>query len=147
MDMYKNLLIASDGSPLAEKAVVQGLILAKQLNARVTAVTVTEPLPSILSAEATSTFPLEFYASAAKSNANDILGGIRGSANEAGVECDIVHVTDHFPAEGILEVAEVRKCDLIVMASHGRRGLAKLLLGSQTLRVLNASSIPVLMCR
>jgi nucleotide-binding universal stress UspA family protein len=77
--MYSKDLIASDGSAFAEKAVVQGLALAKELNARVTAVTVTEPLPPILAAEATSTFPLEFYASAAKSNANDILGDIKAS--------------------------------------------------------------------
>ena len=145
--MYRNLLIASDGSEFAEKAVTQGLALAKQLNARVTAVTVTEPLPSILAAEATSTFPLEFYASAAKSNAEDILSQIRERADQTGVKCDTAHVADRFPAEGILEAAESRECDLIVMASHGRRGIAKLLLGSQTMRVLNSSSTPVLVCR
>jgi nucleotide-binding universal stress UspA family protein len=145
--MYKNVLIASDGSEFAENAVAQGLRLARHLSAKVTAVTVTEPLPSILAAEATSTFPLEFYASAAKNNAEAILSHIRERAHQAGVECDAAHVADRFPAEGILEVAESRDCDLIVMASHGRRGITKLLLGSQTMRVLNSSSRPVLVCR
>jgi nucleotide-binding universal stress UspA family protein len=145
--MYKHVLIASDGSEFAENAVAQGLMLAKQLNARVTAVTVTEPLPSILAAEATSKFPLEFYASAAKSNAEDILSHIKERAHQAGVKCETAHVADHFPAEGIIEAAESRECDLIVMAPHGRRGIAKLLLGSQTMRVLSSSSRPVLVCR
>jgi nucleotide-binding universal stress UspA family protein len=145
--MYTNILIASDGSEFAEKAVTHGLTLAKHLNARVTAVTVTEPLPSVLAAEATSTFPLEFYASAAKSNAEDILSHIRKRADQTGVKCETAHVADHFPAEGILEAADSRGCDLIVMASHGRRGIAKLLLGSQTMRVLTSSSRPVLVCR
>ena len=144
--MYKNILIASDGSELAGKAVTQGLALAKQLQATVTAVTVTEP-PSVLAAEATSTFPLAFYASAAKKNAEDILSHIKGLAEQAGVQCDSVHVADHFPAEGILDVAHSRQSDLIVMASHGRRGIAKLLLGSQTMRVLNSSTIAVLVVR
>jgi nucleotide-binding universal stress UspA family protein len=145
--MYTHILIASDGSEVAAKAVAQGLALAKQLNAKVTAVTVTEPLPSILAGEATSTFPLEFYASAAKSNAEVILFQIKQRAEQAGVKCDTAHVADHFPAEGILEIANSRECELIVMASHGRRGIAKLLLGSQTMRVLNSSSKPVLVCR
>jgi nucleotide-binding universal stress UspA family protein len=145
--MYKHVLIASDGSEFAEKAVALGLMLAKQLNAGVTAATVTEPLPSILAGEATSKFPLAFYASAAKSNAEDILSHIRERAHQAGVKCDTMHVADHFPPEGILEAAESRGCDLIVMASHGRRGIAKLLLGRQTMRVLNSSSRPVLVCR
>ena len=145
--MYKNMLIASDGSKLADKAIAQGLALAKQLNAKVTAVTVTEPLPSILAGEATSTFPLEFYASAAGRNAEHILSQIKERAGQAGVECDTAHVADHFPAEGIIEIANSRECDLIVMASHGRRGIAKLLLGSQTMQVLNSTSKPVLVCR
>jgi nucleotide-binding universal stress UspA family protein len=145
--MYKNILIASDGSELAEKAVAQGLALAKQLQARVTAVTVTEPPPSVLAAEATSTFPLAFYASVATKNAEDFLSHIKHLAEQAGVQCDSVHVADHFPAEGILEVAQSKGSDLIVMASHGRRGFAKLLLGSQTMRVLNSSTIAVLVVR
>ena len=145
--MYTHLLIATDGSPLAEKAVAQGIALAKELGAKVTAVTVTEPLPSILVGEATSAFPVDHYVSTARMNANEILARVNAAAKQMGVPCETVHVEDHFPAEGIIETAQARKCDLIVMASHGRRGLAKLFLGSQATRVLSASSVPVLICK
>jgi nucleotide-binding universal stress UspA family protein len=63
------------------------------------------------------------------------------------VACDTLHVKDQYPAEGIVEAAQARGCDLIVMASHGRRGLSKLLLGSQATRVLTHTDVPVLVCR
>lgn len=145
--MYTHLLIATDGSSLADAAVAQGLALAKALKAKVTAVTVTEPLPSILVGEATSAYPVEHYVSAARANAREVLARVTAAASGQGVSCDTVHVEDHFPAEGIIETAQARKCDLIVMASHGRRGLAKLFLGSQATRVLSASPVPVLICK
>lgn len=145
--MYTHLLIATDGSSLADAAIAQGLALAKVLKAKVTAVTVTEPLPSILVGEATSAYPIEEYITAARANAREILARVNAKASEHGVPCDTVHVEDHFPAEGIMETAQARKCDLIVMASHGRRGLAKLFLGSQAVRVLSHSPLPVLICK
>jgi hypothetical protein len=69
------------------------------------------------------------------------------AAKEQGVQCATVHVKEHFPAEGIIDCAEHQGCDLIVMASHGRRGLSRLLLGSQTTRVLTLGTVPVLVCR
>lgn len=143
--MYRHFLIATDGSELAEKAVMQGLALAKGLDARVTAVTVTEPLTALMVGEAITAMP-EFEKAAA-ANATRILSSVSTAAKQRGVQCETVHVKDQFPAEGIIDAAIDRGCDLIVMASHGRRGVAKLLLGSQATRVLSNSSIPVLVCR
>jgi nucleotide-binding universal stress UspA family protein len=145
--MYRHLVIATDGSELAEKAVTQGLALAKTLGAGVTAVTVTEPLASLLTGDASIALPLKDYERAAAANAARILGAVASAAKTSGVPCEIVHVKEQFPAEGIVETAKARGGDLIIMASHGRRGLSKLLLGSETAKVLSQTSIPVLVCR
>ena len=144
--MFKHILIATDGSELAERAVAAGRALAKALNARVTAVTATEPWSAMVTGEPALAFPIEDYEKAAAENAARILSGVGAAAKAAGVDCETVHIND-FPAEGIVETAQVRGCDLIVMASHGRRGLSKLLLGSQATRVLALSPVPVLVCR
>ncbi len=145
--MYKHILIATDGSELAAKAVATGLALARELKARVTAVTATEPFTAMVSAEgAAFSFPIEDYDKAAADNAARILGKVREDAEKAGVACETLHAKD-FPAEAIIETAKSRGCDLIVMSSHGRRGLARVLLGSQAVQVLTHSSIPVLICR
>jgi nucleotide-binding universal stress UspA family protein len=144
--MYKHMLIATDGSELAERAVEVGIALAKAVGARVTAVTVTEPWTAMVIGEPALVFPVEEYEKAAAKNAERILAKVSDAAKAAGVECATLHVSD-FPAEGIVEAAQVHGCDLIVMASHGRRGLSKLLLGSQATRVLALSQVPVLICR
>jgi nucleotide-binding universal stress UspA family protein len=145
--MYKHLLIASDGSELAQKAVDQGLALAKTLSARATAVNVTEPWTAVAPGEVAIAFPLDEYEKGAAANAMKILKGIADAAEKAGVACETMHVKDQFPAEGIIETAKARNCDLIVMASHGRRGLMRLVLGSQANRVVANSAVPVLVCR
>lgn len=145
--MYKNLLIASDGSELAGKAVMHGLALAKALGAKVTAVTVSDPWTVFASAEVSAPFPIEEYQLACEEAARKLLAAIKERADAEGVACDTQHVKDQFPAEGILDTAKLRGCDLIVMASHGRRGVSRLLLGSQANRVVTHSEIPVLICR
>ena len=145
--MYKHILIATDGSDLAEKGVDQGLALAKALAAKVTAVTVTEPLAAMLVGEAAIALPIEDYDRAASADAARVLAGVSASAARAGVTCDTLHVKDQYPAEGIVDAAKARGCDLIVVTSHGRRGLSRLLLGSQATRVLTHSEVPVLVCR
>jgi nucleotide-binding universal stress UspA family protein len=145
--MYRHLVIATDGSELAEKAITHGVALAKALGAKVTAVTVTEPLPAFATADATIVLPIEEYDQAAAASAARILGGVETAAKASSVACDVVHVKDQFPAEGIVETAKTKGCDLIVMASHGRSGLSKLLLGSQANKVVSQSPIPVLVCR
>ena len=145
--MYKNILIATDGSELAQKAVQQGLALAKALGAKATAITVTEPWTAVVSGELGMAFPIDDYEKGCAANAERILAGVSAAASKAGVACDTLHVKDQFPAEGIIEAAKARGNDLIVMASHGRRGVTRLLLGSQATKVLTHSTIPVLVLR
>jgi nucleotide-binding universal stress UspA family protein len=145
--MYKHLLIATDGSELAGKAVAAGLALAESLGARVTVVTATEPWTAMANGGAFAfDFPIEQYERTAAEDAERTLSGALAQARQAGVQCDTVHVMD-FPAEAIIDTAKARGCDLIVMASHGRRGVARVLLGSQATRVVALSSMPVLICR
>jgi nucleotide-binding universal stress UspA family protein len=144
--MYQHILIATDGSELAGHAVAAGLELARRLKAQVTAVTVTEPWSAMVTGEPALVFPIDDYEKAAAENAQRILSDVSKAAKAAGVECATAHIYD-FPAEGIVETATTRGCDLIVVASHGRRGLSKLILGSQTARVLTLATMPVLVCR
>ncbi len=145
--MYKNILIATDGSELAQRAVEQGLQLAKALNSKVTAVAVTEPWTAAVSGEWAVAFPVEEYEKSSAANAAKVLSGVQDTAARLGVACDGVHVKDQYAAEGIVEEAKARNCDLIVMASHGRRGFAKFVLGSQATRVLAHTAVPLLICR
>lgn len=139
--MYKNILIATDGSELAEKAIVQGLALAKVLRSKVVVITVTEQM--VIS----SPLALAEYEKAMHESAQKLLARISKDAKQKGVECETVHIRDTYPADAIIAEAEAKKCDLIVMSSHGRRGVTRLLLGSQALAVLTHSKIPVLICR
>ena len=142
--MYKHILIATDGSELAGKAVTAGLALAKQLGAKATAVTAIDPWTGIVTSEAAVTF-ME-YQKAAVQDATRILDQVSKTARAQGIQCETVIVTEA-PADAIIETANSKRCDLIVMSSNGRRGLARVLLGSQATRVLTQSSVPVLICR
>jgi nucleotide-binding universal stress UspA family protein len=147
--MYKQILIATDGSDLAQKAEATALRLAKALNAQATAVTVTEPwdaLSMAALAERGMPNPLAYDESVAAA-ANRILWSVSETAKKIGVSCTTLHVKDKHPAEGIIETAKERGCDLIVMASHGRRGISKVLLGSQATKVVTLSPVPILVCR
>jgi nucleotide-binding universal stress UspA family protein len=145
--LYTHILIATDGSELAAKAVTQGLAIAKALGARATALTVTEPWVAVAPGEVAMAFPVKEYDESVTANAARILKAVEDQARSLAVPCDTVHVKDQFPAEGIIETATLHNCDLIVMASHGRRGLMRLLLGSQANKVLTQSTVPVLICR
>lgn len=147
MSLYDHILIATDGWDISRKAVTHGLRLAKELGAKATAVTVTEPWLASLPGDVSVVFPLEDYEKAAAKVAHGILSQVEAEAKSMGVECTIKHVADRFASDGILSCAHEAGCDLIVMASHGRRGLARLLLGSEAVNVLTHSTIPVLICR
>lgn len=146
-NMFKHILIATDGSELAQKAVAQGLQIAKGIGAKVTAITVTEPWVAVAPGEVAMAFPIKEYDESVAANAAQILSVVADEARTAGIACATLHVKDQFPAEGIIDTAEKNGCDLIVMASHGRRGLMRFLLGSQAIKVLTHSAIPVLVCR
>lgn len=145
--MYKHILIATDGSELSAKAVYAGLKLAKALNANATALTVTEPWTAYVTAEVAIAFPFDEYERSAVENARRILAAVDDAAQEIAVNCKTIHVKDQYPPDGILDVAKSQGCDLIVMASHGRRGLGRVLLGSAAVSVLTHSTVPVLICR
>jgi nucleotide-binding universal stress UspA family protein len=145
--MFMNILIATDGSELAGKAIAAGFDLARSLGARVTAVIVTEPWTAITSGEVAIGFPLEEYEKSANETTSHILSGVRAMARKADINCATVHVKGQYPSQGILETAKKNGCDLIVMASHGRRGLGRLLLGSEAVKVLTHTTMPVLICR
>jgi nucleotide-binding universal stress UspA family protein len=145
--MYKNILIATDGSELAAKAVEQGLTLAKALAAKVTVATVTEPWTMVAPGEIGMTIPIDEYEKSVAEHAANILRGVETRAKALGAPCAVLHVKDRYPADGILEAAKSVGADLIVMASHGRRGIARMLIGSQANRVVTHSTVPVLICR
>ena len=148
--MFKHILIATDGSELAEKAVAHGIELAKHLGAKVTAVTVTESwdaLSMAALAERNIPNPVADYEERMAASANRTLWSVSEAAKKLGQPCGTVYVKDRHPADGILETARAQNCDLIVMASHGRRGLSRLLLGSQANKVVTLSPTPVLICR
>ena len=146
--MYKNMLIATDGSEVGQKALDQGFDLAKTLGAKVTVVKVTEMWSALDIASSQDTVGMvERFESYQSAVAKEVLDKASAQAKEMGIACDAVHVKDSIPAEGILRTAQERSCDVIVMGSHGRRGIKRLLLGSQATDVLTHATIPVLICR
>ena len=145
--MYANILLSTDGSDVARKGVKHGIALAKALNAKVPVITVTEPLPTGHAGWIPPREMFDSFDSASKERAGAILDEARAMAEQTGISAELLHVPDARPATAIMETAKSRGCDLIVMASHGRRGLRKLLLGSQTSEVLADGSVPVLVVR
>ncbi len=147
--MFKHILVPTDGSKLAARGVKAGIGLAKALGARITALHVTPPyvppfgdavlyIPAVSASE---------HKKACERTAKKILTEVETEARKARVACASVYVTDPQAWGGILRVAHSKRCDAIVMASHGRGGLGGLLLGSETQRVLAHSKIPVLVAR
>jgi nucleotide-binding universal stress UspA family protein len=150
--MYANILLSTDGSDVARKGVKHGIALAKALNAKATVITVTQPWElDYGSGHAGGINPsqeeFDRFDAACKERAGKVLDEARAMAEQIGISAELLHVPNAYPAPAIIETAKSRGCDLIVMASHGRRGLRKLLLGSQTSEVLADGSLPVLVVR
>ena len=150
--MYANILLCTDGSDVARKGVKDGLALAKALNAKATVITVTEPMwvdygGGHDSGWIPSQEEIEHFEAACRARADRVLDEARAMAEQVGISAALLRVPDAHPATAIIEAAKSRGCDLIVMASHGRRGLRKLFLGSQTSEVLADGSVPVLVMR
>jgi nucleotide-binding universal stress UspA family protein len=147
--MYEHVLIPTDGSTASAHAVAHGVAVAKAMGSRITGVFVA-PAPTPIVFE--GLLPVGYvqpdeHAALSAAAAAKFLGVIEKAARDAGVAFEGVTVTGEYPADAIVEAAAARKCDLIVMASHGRRGLAHALLGSQTQKVLARAKVPVLVCR
>ena len=145
--MYKHILLPTDGSEFSERAALYGVKLAQSLDARVTAITVPAPWQAIAIGEVAIAIPEGDYEMRTETNAWNFLNKITDAAKAAGVSRNAVHFRHASPYEAIIEAATSHGCDLIVMGSHGRRGIAGLLLGSETVRVLTHSKLPVLVYR
>jgi nucleotide-binding universal stress UspA family protein len=148
--MIAHLLIANDGSDTAEKALDRGLDLARQLSARVTVLYASERWSALEMAEKAregSPNPVEEFNRMTERHAQAVLARAQTKAMALSVPCDLVHLPDSTPAEAIVAEADRREADMIIMASHGRRGLDRVLLGSQTARVLALTTRPVLVYR
>jgi nucleotide-binding universal stress UspA family protein len=148
--MYKKILIATDGSDPSAKAVKHGVGLAKAIGAKVVITNVTEiwsALEVARAAESGINDPIEQYEKLADRAAEKTLAAAAAIAKEAGVGTETLHVRDQAAAEGIVSAAKEQKCDLIVTGTHGRRGINRMVLGSQAIKVLQHSEIPVLVVR
>jgi nucleotide-binding universal stress UspA family protein len=147
--MFKHILIPTDGSDLSKKAIKKGIEFAKKIKARVTTIHVVPEFKIIadesfvsLTPEAKRRFEEESLRRARK-----MLDLIVQQAKAQGVRCAAVAEANDLPYQQIIATAKSSKCDLILMASHGRRGIASVLLGSETAKVLTHSTIPVLVVR
>lgn len=148
--MYKHILIATDGSDLANRALSHGLALAKDTKADVTLLTVTELWSAADMAQRVRgghRDPVGQFEEIAAQSAEHILVAAAEQAKKFGVTYRCNHVPDQRPADGIVATAEQCGCDLIVMGSHGRRAVGRLFLGSQAVEVLSHSKIPALIVR
>jgi nucleotide-binding universal stress UspA family protein len=145
--MFKQILLPTDGSDLSERAVLAGISFAKELGAQVVGLTVKPEFH-------TFTYKTEMledteaeYKLASDQRAQKLLAFVSDAARSTGVPCTTVQLTSDDPYEAILQTAKERKCDLIIMASHGRKGIKGVLLGSETQKVLVHGDVPVLVYR
>ena len=145
--MFKHILLPTDGSELSSAAVRQGVRFAKSIGAKVTGLTVMPVQHTFFYNSKIRKETLDEVAKRFKERAEPFLEVIGTAAREAGVECDLVYERNDSPFESIIRVAGQKGCDLILMASHGKRGVQALLLGSETQKVLTYSKIPVLVYR
>jgi nucleotide-binding universal stress UspA family protein len=147
--MYKHILIPTDGTPTAEKAVAAGLKFAKWSKAKVTVFTAMPEyrIPTTPEVAAGKVMPIAEYERRARAQGQKVLDKVARRARAAGVRLDAETALSDRPAEAIVAAAQKNGCDLIFIGSHGRKGIKALLLGSQTHEVLNRSSIPTLVYR
>jgi nucleotide-binding universal stress UspA family protein len=145
--MHKHILIPTDGSALSQAAVEYGVALAKAVGANITILTVSAPFHTFAAGPAMVTDTPEQYAKRVAALATRYLDVAKEVALAAGVSCETVNVEHDHPYLAIIETAAKRSCDLIVMASHGRKGASAVVLGSETNKVLTHSAIPVLVVR
>ncbi len=145
--MYRHLLVPLDGSELATPLVTQAVEFARTLGATITFFTVREDFGATGEGALQRSLSPEHFVEAAAGEANAILAKAAAFAGAQNVPCALLARTGARPYELILQVAEERACDLIFMASHGRRGLQALMLGSQTRKVLDHARVPVLVAQ
>lgn len=147
--MFKHILVPTDGSELSQEAARRAVSFAKEMGAKITVFFAKPEYPIAYFGEGALIDPTtpEKFAELADQQAQDYLGAIQKLCQESGVDCGTTSATSDVPYEAIIQAAESASCDLIFMASHGRRGISGLLLGSETNKVLTHSKIPVLVYR
>lgn len=149
--MFHHILIPTDGSDVANIGVDKGLQLARESGCRVTIVTVTEPLGGQFAFAGDLWSPsddeIAAYNASQAQLAEKIFAPIRHKAIDLNVPIETLHIPWRLPALAIVQAAEEKGCDLIVISSHGRTGIDRIVLGSQTARVLASANVPVLVTR
>jgi nucleotide-binding universal stress UspA family protein len=145
--VFKHILIPTDGSDLSRKAILYGVQLAKESGAKVTGLTVTEPYQAAGVDTVFVPVDLGDYEEQSRVLSEKAIEQVKMAAQAAGVSCETIREVHDQPYRAIIDAAQALGCDLIVMASHGRRGISALLLGSETAKVLTHSTIPVLVYR
>lgn len=145
--MYKHILIPTDGTALSDSALEKGLTFAREIGAKITVMTTIEPAPMLVAAYVQIAETQSRYHKHAAEQAARHLEGAKTKAKAAGVPCETIQVEHDHPYQAIIETAASKGCDLIAMASHGRRGISALVLGSETTKVLTHSTTPVLVFR
>jgi nucleotide-binding universal stress UspA family protein len=144
--MYKRILVPTDGSDITSSAVQTAISLAKLTGATLCAISIKEPFPYSAISEMQPVPPQEFY-DAQERIAADRIRAVLDAAGAAGVSCKGNTIEALHPWEAIVDHAKTEQCDLVVMASHGRRGVSALLLGSETQKVLTHCNLPVLVVK
>jgi nucleotide-binding universal stress UspA family protein len=147
--MFKHILVPTDGSERSRRAATAAIEQARATGATLTVLHAMPPSTPLVFGELlpVAYMPPDEYERLVNTAADVYLGDIRAQAEAAGVECHTVKLTSDFPADAILDTAKKRHCDAIWMASHGRRGMAAILLGSETQKVLAHAEVPVLVFR
>ena len=150
--MYKHILIPTDGSKLSNQAVTTGLKFAKSVNAKVTCLFVLPHFRTLQEGDEGSRAKINkltesLHKEEDEAIARKVLAPVEKLANDQGIPCTAVHVSSNLPYQAIIDTAKKNRCDLILMASHGRSGVQAVLLGSETTKVLTHAKIPVLVVR
>ena len=144
--MFKRILVPTDGSDITQKAVDTAIALAKSVGAQIYTISVKEPFPYSAISEMQPTPPQEFFDAQERIAAKRV-ASVVAAAKAAGLDCQAHTVEALHPWEAIIDHARQQDCDLVVMASHGRRGVTAMLLGSETQKVLTHTKVPVLIVR
>lgn len=145
--MYSRILVATDGTDMGGSAVAQAGGLARALGATLTIVTVTEQAPTFATPEIGWSVPASVFDDIRRANVEQSRKVLDDAVARAGVRAETVHVENQQPFQGILDTAQSVDADLIVMGSHGHRGIQRLILGSQAAKVLSLATVPVLVVR
>ncbi|SFB89789.1 universal stress protein [Massilia yuzhufengensis] len=145
--MYKRILLPTDGSDASERALLSGIDFAKSIGAEVLAMTAVPEFHTFTTDAGMLEQTRDEYEAASRARGQRLLDAVSAAARDAGVPCTSVLAVSDSPYEAIISTARANHCDLIVMASHGRKGIKGLLLGSETQKVLVHSAIPVMVHR